>query len=122
MLTKNIFHTLIDSEKYSNYISKPGSSAFAELDKAYIQVLSIYPDTDLLLRVLGVLLTPFPSSPSFEPYELENVECPQAVPGLHPGQVEHILRGLHSVLELRLNAKLHPTSQAIPCLVSSISF
>ena len=67
-----------------------------------MQVLSIYPDTDLLLRVLGGLLTPARSGS--EPYELESVESLQAILGLHPGQIEHILHGLHSVLELRVYA------------------
>ena len=78
-------------------LSRPSSSAFAELDKLYMQILSIYPDTDLLLCVLGGLLTPVR-------HDTESVESLQAILGLHPGQVEHILRGLHSVLDIQVFA------------------
>ena len=87
-------------------LSAPDSSAFAELDKLYMQVLSIYPDTDLLLRVLGGLLTPVRSRRRL--YEAESVETLQVLLGLHPGQVPHILRGLHSVLEFRVHANQIP--------------
>ena len=96
-------------EKYSSCIdrlreilelSKPDSSPFAELDKLYIQILSIYPDTDLLLRVLGGVL----ALDYFRfIYLLESMESVQAILGSHPGQVEHILCGLYSVLKLRVN-------------------
>ena len=48
-------------------LSKPGLSAFAELDKLYMQILSIYPEseTDLLLRVLGAVLCLLPSHTHF---------------------------------------------------------
>jgi len=82
-------------------LSKPGSSAFAELDKLYTQILSTYLDTDLLLRVLGGLLTPVRSR--LHLYDLEGMESLQAILGLHPGQVEHILRGLHSVLAIQVS-------------------
>ena len=82
-------------------LSKPGSSAFAELDKLYMQVLSIFPDSDLLMRVLGGLLTPVRSGPHFQ--NLESVESLQVILGLHPGQIEHILRGLHSVLDIQVS-------------------
>ena len=84
-------------------LSKLGSSAFAELDKLYMQVLSIYPDTDLLLRVLGGLLTPVYSQ--LHPFSLESAESRQAILGLHPGQVQHILRGLHSILDIRFTVR-----------------
>ena len=95
-------------------LSKPGSSAFGELDKLYMQVLSIYPDTDLLLRVLGGLLTPFRSH--LHEDGLESVESLQAILGLHPGQIEHILRGLHSVLDIQvsLNHTLDLTQRVEP--------
>ena len=71
-------------------------SAFVELDKLYMQILSTHPDTDLLTRVLGGLLTPVRR-------DTESVESLQAILGLHPGQVEHILRGLHSVLDIQVS-------------------
>ena len=92
-------------EEYSSCIDRlqeilelSNSSAFAELDKLYTQILSIYPDTDLLLRVLGVLLTQVRSLPHL--HGLKSIDSLQAILGLHPGQVEHIFRGLRSVLEL----------------------
>ena len=90
---------LID-EEYSSCIdqlreileaSKPGSSPFAELNKLYMQILSIYPDTDLLLRVLGSLLAPILSRILFNDQGVGGISTS------HPGQVEHILRRLHSV-------------------------
>ena len=82
-------------------LSKSGSPAFGELDKLYRQILSVYPDTDLLLRVLGCLLTSvrFP----VRLFKSESAESLRAILGLHPGQVEHILRGLHSVLDVRVS-------------------
>ena len=84
-------------------VSKPGSSAFGELDKLYRQILSAYPDTDLLLRILGGLLIPFlPLGFYSISFHLESVGSTQAILGLYPGQVEHILRGLHSVLDIQV--------------------
>jgi len=87
------YSSCIDRLREILELSTPGSSAFAELDKLYMQVLSIYPDTDLLLRVLGGLLAPMPSRAVFN--EWEWVESLRAILDLHPGQVEHILHGLH---------------------------
>ena len=81
-------------------VSKSGSSAFAELDKLYMQILSIYPDTDLLLRVLGGVITRVRSP--LQSHDLDSVESLQAILGLRPGQVEQILRGLHSVLDIQV--------------------
>jgi len=94
------YSSCIDRLREIFELSKPGLSAFAELDKLYIQILSIYTDTDLLLRVLGGLLSPVRSQLHFQYFE--SVESLQAILGLHPGQVEHILGDLHSVLELRV--------------------
>jgi len=94
------YSSCIDRLREVIELSTPGSSMFAELDKLYLQVLSIYPDTDLLLRVLGGLLAPTRTRIHFN--DREWVECLQAILGLHPGQVEHILRGLHSVLDIRV--------------------
>ena len=82
-------------------LSRHGSSAFAELDRLYLQVLSTYPDTDLLLPVLGCLLTSVRSQVRL--YDPESVESLRAILDLHPGQVEHTLRGLHSVLDIQVS-------------------
>ena len=95
------YSSCIDRLREILEVSKPGLSAFAELDKLYMQILSIYPDTDLLLRVLGVLLTPVRSE--LRLCDPESVESLQAILGLHPGQIEHILRGLHSVLDIQVS-------------------
>jgi len=92
------YPSCIDRLREMLEVSTPGPPAFAELDKLYMQILSIYPDTDLLLRVLGGLLTPVHS----RFHVFESVESLQVILRLHPGQVEHILRGLHSVLELQV--------------------
>jgi len=96
-------------EEYSSCIDRLreilellNSSAFADLDKLYTQILSIYPDTDLLLRVLGGLLAPISARIILN--DREWVESLQAILGLHPGQVEHIFRGLHSVLDIQVSA------------------
>ena len=97
-------------------ISKPGSSAFAELDKLYTQILSTYPDADLLLRVLGAFLIPVGFLTHC--YSPERVESLQAILGLHPGQVEQILRGLHSVLDIQISVdhtlRLKPFHASFP--------
>jgi len=94
------YSSCIDRLREILEVSKPGSSAFAELDKLYMQILSVYPDTDLLLRVLGGLLLPHPIfTIGNYPHREESIP---AILGLNPGQVEHILRGLHSVLDIRV--------------------
>jgi len=67
-------------------LSKPGSSAFAELDKLYMQILLNYPDTDLLLRILGGLLSP--TRPRGFHHEQGWVESLPAILGLHPGKLD----------------------------------
>ena len=97
------YFSCIDRLREIVELSKPGSSAFGELDKLYMQVLTTYPDIDLLLRVLGGLLSPARSHLlSHEVETTESVESLQAILGLHPGQIEHILRGLHSVLDIHV--------------------
>jgi len=70
-----------------------------------MQILSNYPDTCLLLRVLGGLLSP--TRPGGFSYELGWVESLQAILGLHPGQLVHVLRGFHSVLDIQVSQVYH---------------
>jgi len=71
------YSSCIDRLREILELSKPGSSAFAELDKLYLQILSIYPDTGLLLRVLGGLLAPMRSRVLFK--DLKWVESLEAI-------------------------------------------
>jgi len=71
------YSSCIDRLREILKLSKPGSSAFAELDKLYKQLLV---------------------------HHLESVQSIQAILGLHPGQVEHILRSLHSVPDSKFMA------------------
>ena len=73
----------------------PNSTAFAELDKLYTQVLSTCPNAQLLSRALGCLI--------FLP-EYELPQSPQTIERvleLWPGEGMTILRGLHAVLNFK---------------------
>jgi hypothetical protein len=81
-------------------IHKPESEPFAELDKLYIQILSISSNTELLIRVLGFLfvrnikpLNGFLSSGE------ESMSYLEALLELRPGEIMLALRGLRSVLD-----------------------
>jgi len=69
------YSSCIDRLREILELSKPGSSAFAELDKLYMQILSIYPDTNLLLGVLGGLLTPVHSAYIYPPESVESLQA-----------------------------------------------
>jgi len=76
-------------------VAGPASSAFAELDKLYTQILSTCPNILLLSRVLGCLIV----APK---YGLD--QSPQAIEHvleLWPGEGVTILRGLHAVLDFQ---------------------
>ena len=70
-----IYPSCIDRLREILEISKPGSSAFAELDKLYMQILSIYLDTDLLLRVLGGFLTTVRSKSYSPPESVKSLQA-----------------------------------------------
>jgi len=73
----------------------PASTAFAELDKLYTQILSTCPDIRLLSRVLGCLIV-------LPTYRLD--QSPQTIEHileLWPGEGMAILRGLHAVLSFQ---------------------
>ena len=73
----------------------PNSTAFAELDKLYTQILSTCPNVQLLSRALGCLM--------FLPkYNLpQSPQTIERVLELWPGEGATILRGLHAVLNLK---------------------
>jgi len=73
----------------------PGSTASAELDKLYIQILSTCPNIQLLSRVLGCLII-------LPMYDLDkSSRSVERVLELWPGEGMSILRGLHAVLRFQ---------------------
>ncbi|KAF8162768.1 hypothetical protein B0H34DRAFT_293871 [Crassisporium funariophilum] len=65
------------------------SSAFSDLDHLYTQILSVYPNPEAVIHVLGILLA---------------FHCPQPpaviedILGMSEGEAKLVLRGLHSLL------------------------
>ncbi|KAF8150920.1 hypothetical protein B0H34DRAFT_156525 [Crassisporium funariophilum] len=65
------------------------STAFSDLDHLYTQILSVYPNPEAVIHVLGVLLV---------------LHCPQRpaviedILGMDEGEAKLVLRGLHSLL------------------------
>ena len=73
----------------------PNSTAFAELDKLYTQILSTCPNIQLLSRALGCLIV-LPTYRLIQgPWTIERVL------ELWPGEGMTILRGLHAVLNIK---------------------
>jgi hypothetical protein len=88
-------------EEKLNIILKPGpmqGSAFSELDRLYTQILSQYPDSEVLVHTLGVILV-LEALPSFA-----NVNTPAtiaAITGFGEAKLHVVLRALQSVTEIR---------------------
>ena len=88
-------------EEKLNIILRPSpmqASAFSELDRLYTRILSVYPDSEVLVNTLGVilLLEAVPSS--------TNVNSPAkiaAITGLGEAKLHRVLRALQSVAEIR---------------------
>jgi hypothetical protein len=74
--------------------SNSSSSIFAELDKLYKQILSKYPDTHKMVRILGGLLV------ESIPFQQVEVECLALLYDLRPGEIMQMLRSLQSVLKI----------------------
>ena len=88
-------------EEKLNIILNPSpiqASAFSELDRLYTQILSQYPDSEVLVDTLGVLLT-------LEDLTSENYLISPAmiatITGLGEAKLQLILRALQSVMEVR---------------------
>ena len=88
-------------EEKLNIILKPGpmqGSPFSELDRLYTQILSQYPDSEVLVHTLGVILV-------IEGQLLsDNVSSPAiiaAITGLGEAKLRLVLRALQSVTEIR---------------------
>ena len=68
------------------------ASAFPELDHLYTQILSVYPDSEVLVQTLGVILV------------LDNAPSPAviaAITGFGEAKLHVVLRALQSVTEVR---------------------
>jgi hypothetical protein len=77
-------------------------SAFSELDRLYTQILSVYPDSEVLVHTLGVILVLEDVSSVTYPGEL--VYSPAtiaAITGLGEANLYMVLRALQSVIEIR---------------------
>jgi hypothetical protein len=74
------------------------TSAFSELDRLYTQILSQYPDSEVLVHTLGVILVLEGVSSS------TNVNSPAtiaAITGFGEAKLHRVLRALQSVAEIR---------------------
>jgi hypothetical protein len=91
--------------------SNSGSSAsiFGELDKLYAQILSVCPNTHLLVRVLGALLA--------EPIPMWriDVDCLEFIYKLRHGEIMQMLRNLYSVLNIAYESGSLCTYTVVRC-------
>ena len=91
-------------EEKLNIILKPGPmqpSAFSELDRLYTQILSLYPDSEVLVHTLGVILVL--ENVSIDTYHGERVHSPAtiaAITGLGEAKLHLVLRALQSITEI----------------------
>ena len=94
------FHT---PEERLNFILTPGpmqALVFSELDRLYTQILSLYPDTNVLVRTLGVVLV-------LEALD-ENIYCEYTISlamiaviiGFGEAKLRLVLRALQSITEI----------------------
>ena len=77
------------------------ASAFSELDRLYTQILSFYPDSEVLVYTLGVILVL--ENVSSYTYPSERVHSPAtiaAITGLGEAKVHLVLRALQSIIEV----------------------
>jgi hypothetical protein len=85
-------------EEKLDIILKPGpmqASAFSELDRLYTQILSVYPDSEVLLHTLGVIVLlealPFPS-------DVNSPVTIASITGFGEAKLHRVLRALQSVM------------------------
>ena len=93
------FHT---PEERLNFILTPGpmqAVAFSELDHLYMQILSLYRDTEVLVHTLGVVLV-FEAT-SAMPSPVNSPAMIAAIPGFGEAKLHRVLRALQSVSEIR---------------------
>ena len=92
-------------EEKLNIILQPGAmqgSAFSELDRLYTQILSVYPDSKVLVHVLGVVLVlEYVSSFAYPGEHVHSPTTIAAITGLGEAKLHVVLRALQSVTEIR---------------------
>ena len=87
-------------EEKLDIILKPGpiqGSPFSELDRLYTQILSIYPDSTVLVHTLGVILVFEALSPS----GVNSLAIIATIAGFGEAKLHVVLRALQSVTEIR---------------------
>jgi hypothetical protein len=105
---------LYTPEEKLNIILKPGpmqGSPFSELDRLYTQILSQYPDSEVLVHTLGVIvvLEALPTS--------QLVNSPAIIPaitGFGEAKLHMVLRALQSVMEVRNDPVFDDTDDVEP--------
>jgi hypothetical protein len=88
-------------EEKLNIILKPGpmqGSVFSELDRLYTQILSQYPDSEVLVQTLGVILV-LEALPS--PSNVNTLATIAMITGFGEAKLHVVLRALQSVTEIR---------------------
>jgi hypothetical protein len=93
-------------EEKLKIILKPGpmqSLAFSELDRLYTQILSVYPDSEILVRTLGVILVlgRLSSSNKSSDEYVNSLATIAAITGFGETKLHLVLRGLQSITEVR---------------------
>ena len=82
-----------------NIILNPGPmqvSPFSELDRLYTQILSHYPDSEVLVDTLGVIVL-LEDLPTFEK---TNTAAVAAITGFGEAKLHRVLRALQSIIEV----------------------
>ena len=95
------FHT---PEEKLKIILKPGpmqGSAFSELDRLYTQILSVYPDSEVLVQTLAVILVLERLLSHIDPEYMNSLVTIAAITGFGEAKLHLVLRGLQSITEVR---------------------
>jgi len=76
-------------------------SAFSELDRLYTQILSQYPDSKVLVHILGVILVlEYLSSYTYHGERVHSPATVAAITGLGEAKLHLVLRALQSITEV----------------------
>ncbi|KAJ3818290.1 hypothetical protein F5880DRAFT_1600569 [Lentinula raphanica] len=79
---------------------------FRELDRLYREILSVNPNTQLLLRILGAIVI-------FPEYEVPETDTIEHLLALKPGGVSAALSGMHSLLKYDPEVKIEFTHKSL---------
>ena len=94
------FHT---PEERLNFVLNPGpmqASAFSEIDRLYTQILSLYPDSQVLVHVLGMVLV-LERFITFG-FNMTSTTMLAMITGFGEAKVDLIFRALQSITEVRI--------------------